>query len=142
GAEFTVGIVRGADGRGDWGVSLVRRTIASDSSVQLVTRTHQIGGFFEEPVFYYDTTTHPLESASLTGVEVHKYAPFIKTRYVQAGITFAGGIARVNGTTRTVYRSYQGDDLETGEPVFHEETQQLPADEVFKDILSLKSPLP
>lgn len=143
GSEFTIGLVRGSDNGGDWGVSLVRRTVSSDSSVSIVTRTHEVGGFFEEPRFFYDTIAHSLRSATMTGVEVHKYAPFLKTRRVQAGLTFAAGFAKVSGTTVSVYATYEdGPGMNWNNPVPRVETRELPAKEVFKDTLSLSSPLP
>lgn len=143
GSEFTIGIIRGSDNGGDWGISLVRRTVASDSSVSIVTRTHEIGGFFEEPRFFYDTIAHSLQSATMTGLEVSKYTPFLKTRRVQAGVTFAAGFAKASGMTVSVYTTYDnGPNQNWSDPVPRVETRELPAKEVFKDTLSLSSPLP
>jgi hypothetical protein len=81
GSEFTVGIIRGSDNGGDWGVSLVRRTVSDDSIFR-----NSSGAIFT------------LHSAGVTGVEVHKYSPYIRTERVQVGLNLAIGVGKVSGT--------------------------------------------
>jgi hypothetical protein len=83
GSEFTFGFVRGSDNGGDWGVSLVKRSIADGSFIK---------GEFNNPTVF--------SNSSITGVEVHKYSPYLRTRWVQVGLTTAIGIGSIAGTTQ------------------------------------------
>lgn len=98
GSEFRVGVVRGSDRGGDWGVSFVKKVIDDDSVVQLreASCVQLPGGANECARGAY----HLTRGAGLTGVEAHLFMPFatIKRR-VQIGATFAGGIARIDGTS-------------------------------------------
>lgn len=93
GSEFRVGIVRGQEFGGDWGVSLVRKKFKEGSTV---TRQadYDIADLGTFPAILGFTTT----DTSLLGVELHKYANFatIKDR-VQIGMVFGGGIGQLRG---------------------------------------------
>ena len=98
GAEFRIGVVRGSDLGGDWGVSFVKKVIDDDSIVQLrepacVTLP---GGAAQCARGAY----HVTRDAGMRGVEAHVFIPFatIKRR-VQIGGTFAGGVAEIQGTS-------------------------------------------
>lgn len=86
GSEFTVGFVRGSDNGGDWGVSLVKRSIADDSYIR--------------PGFP-NSSPRMFRDSSITGVEVHKYSPYLRIRWVQVGLTTAIGVGKIAGTTET-----------------------------------------
>jgi hypothetical protein len=98
GSEMRVGIVRGSDLGGDVGVSFVKKRVADDSTV-----------FLREPacVEAPDGNSacargpyHITRDAGMTGVEAHIFLPFATIRErVQIGATFAGGIARIDGTS-------------------------------------------
>ena len=98
GSEFRVGVVRGSDLGGDWGVSFVKKTVSDDSVVQLREQACvQLPGG--------DTACargayHVTRDAGFRGVEAHLFTPFatIKRR-VQIGATVAGGIAEMQGTS-------------------------------------------
>jgi hypothetical protein len=98
GTELRVGIVRGSDLGGDWGVSFVKKAIDDESVVQLRQRScvQLPGGRSECARGAY----HVTRDAGMTGVEAHLFMPFatIKRR-VQIGATFAGGVARIDGTS-------------------------------------------
>lgn len=101
GGEWSVGFVRGSDNGGDWGVSLVKRSISDDS----IFREH-IGGFStptpapgQTPPAVLVENYHTFNSASVTGVEIHKYSPYLRTRWVQVGLTTAIGFAKISGTS-------------------------------------------
>jgi hypothetical protein len=98
GAEFRVGVVRGADLGGDWGVSYVKKAIHDDSVVQLREQScvQLPGGASQCARGAY----HVTRGAGMTGVEAHLFMPFATIRRrVQIGATFAGGIARLDGTS-------------------------------------------
>jgi hypothetical protein len=98
GSEFRVGIVRGSDLGGDWGVSFVKKVIDDDSVVQLREQAcvQLPGGSAQCARGAY----HVTRDAGMRGVEAHLFMPFgtIKRR-VQVGATFAGGVAEIQGTS-------------------------------------------
>lgn len=106
GTEFRVGIVRGRTLSGDWGLSLIRKTIASDSTLGNETGSSCSGNFnlvAGAPVGTLNCnrnfSVYRPSHLTLTGVEVHKFVPFgtIKRR-VQIGLNVAGGVASEKGT--------------------------------------------
>ena len=98
GSEFRIGIVRGSDLGGDWGVSFVKKVIRDESIVVLrESACVQLPG---------GTTPcargafHVTQNAGMRGVEAHVFLPFASIkRRVQIGGTFAGGVAEVQGTS-------------------------------------------
>jgi hypothetical protein len=98
GSEFRIGIVRGSDLGGDWGVSFVKKAIDDDSTVQLRQQAcvQLPGGLSQCARGAY----HLTRDAGMRGVEAHVFVPFatIKRR-VQIGGTFAGGVAEIQGTS-------------------------------------------
>jgi hypothetical protein len=106
GSDFHIGMVRGKEMGGDWGVSLVRKHFRSDASAsreaddwyqeQTVDR---FGNIFLQPypTQYQFTTT----DAALLGLEVYKYANFATiARRVQVGLIGGGGVGWLRGTVR------------------------------------------
>ncbi len=93
GSEFRVGIVRGSDLGGDWGISFVQKSVSDTSTLgEPVAECFRVLGCGRQGSSYV------LDEVSLVGVEVHKYVPFTTIRErVQIGMTFGGGIVRVNG---------------------------------------------
>jgi hypothetical protein len=94
GSEFRIGIVRGKEFGGDWGVSLVRKKFAEGSTMTRQSE-YDVADRGTFPALLGFTTT----DTSLLGVELHKYANFatIKDR-VQIGMVFGGGIGQLRGT--------------------------------------------
>lgn len=88
GADFRIGVVRGRDGGGDWGVSLVRRTF-KEGSTQGAIVTECILGIS----CYVYGTEYRYQDAALTGVEANKFISFGTIRNVlQFGIDLAVGV--------------------------------------------------
>lgn len=81
GKALTVGFVRGDTFRGDWGVSYVRRTFDSGSTIRRGTRTTTVSS-----------------GVVMNGVELRKFASFgtIKER-VQIGLDFGVGAGWTKG---------------------------------------------
>jgi len=100
GSEVRWGFVRGADLAGDWGISFVKTTIASDSSLDVDVSScgrGNCGTFFR--------TT---EGTRMTGFEFHKFEPFKTWRdRVQVGMLGAVGLARMHGQ---IYKRTTTDD--------------------------------
>jgi len=96
GSDFTIGIARGRDLGGDWGVSYVQKRFKDGSLVQKLDQKCFTNGCFPSG------TTYSTTGVALSGVEVHKYVPFatIKQR-VQIGMNFAGGIGQLKGNLQT-----------------------------------------
>jgi len=98
GSEFRIGVVRGSDLGGDWGVSFVKKVVDDASIVQLrePACVQLPGGGVECARGAY----HVTRDAAFRGVEGHLFLPFatIKRR-VQIGATVAGGIAEMQGTS-------------------------------------------
>jgi hypothetical protein len=94
GSEFRIGIVRGEEFGGDWGVSLIQKTFKEGSTV-----TRQSEYDIAEAGTFPATLGFTTTDTSLLGVELHKYANFatIKDR-VQIGMIFGGGLGQLRGT--------------------------------------------
>lgn len=97
GTELRVGIVRGSDLGGDVGISFVKKRVDDRSLVFLREGACvDVRGQSVCPRGAY----HVTQDAGMTGVEGHLFMPFATVRNrVQFGMTFAGGIARFDGTT-------------------------------------------
>ena len=129
GSEFRIGIVRGRDLSGDWGVSFVRKRIKDGST---------IGGDFEQscgstgclPV----GAIYRYENVTMTGVAVHKFVPFgTINRRVQIGVTFGAGVTRFEGDTDA--EIYGVDVVGSGtntQVLARQELLKVPARELFK----------
>jgi len=102
GSEFRLGFVRGRDLGGDWGVSLVRKRLR-DSRVAQIDRflvPDRTGRFLREQTFGFD---YDLNNVTLTGVEYHRFRPFVTIRErVQIGLTYGGGVGWLGGSARGV----------------------------------------
>ena len=96
GSDLRVGVVRGSDLGGDWGVALVKRSLDD-------------GGVYDDPEASGGSSRYVTNGVTATGVEVHRFAPFggaIADR-VQIGLEFGAGVARLDGLADRV-------DVETG----------------------------
>ncbi len=97
GSEVRAGIVRGRDVGGEWGVSFVKKTVDEGSTVQL-RRSACVqlpSGSPQCARGAYDIT----RDAGMTGVEAHLFIELATIRRVGIGVAFAGGIARLDGTS-------------------------------------------
>lgn len=95
GSEFKIGIARGREQSGDWGVEYIRKGLKDGSTV-----TPSTGGCSGQCVStgrFYVT-----RGVALSGIEAHKFIPFgtIKRR-VQIGLNLAGGVAQIKGQVET-----------------------------------------
>ena len=97
GTDFSIGIARGRMLGGDWGVSFVRRNINDDSRFESETT-------FSRCVADVCTETTDIDELYLTqgvtytGVEVHKFVPFVTIGdRMQIGMNFAGGVGKFGG---------------------------------------------
>ena len=90
GSDLRVGVVRGSDLGGDWGISFVRRSFDD-------------GGLYDD--------TYVTNGVTATGVEFHRFAPFgtIRDR-VQIGLEVASGVVMLDGTANLV-------DAESGDVI-------------------------
>lgn len=95
GREFEVGIVRGRDLGGDWGLSFVRKNVKEGSrAVDLLANCYSTG---TGPETCLPTTYTPL-GVSAQGVEIHKYLPFVTIKErVQLGLNLAAGVGMLSG---------------------------------------------
>jgi hypothetical protein len=123
GSEFTIGVVRGSTGGGDWGVSFVRKRF-NDGLVN-----EERDSFCSDNSCYSARQAQALQAIELTGAEVHWFlAVATIKRRVQIGVNLAGGVARVKGLVAETseFRSPtpQGERVDRG-------ADWLPADEVF-----------
>jgi hypothetical protein len=94
GSDFSIGIARGRDGGGDWGVSFVRRSVKD-------------GSLFESTGLNCDqnnncttelSSRHFTRGVKYTGVEFHKFTPFVTIQQrVQIGLNYGGGVGSFSG---------------------------------------------
>ncbi len=96
GSEFAFGIIRGRTLGGDWGVSFVRKSINDASFIDNhFEECHDLNGL----QCFQAGTLYRFRGASLTGLEVHKFVPFVTIRKrVQLGMNFAGGVVWPKGS--------------------------------------------
>ena len=83
GQEFRVGLIRGTTLGGEWGVSLVHKRLANDSTVAVRQATGVISVVTND--------------AEMLGVEFHQFYPFARIGHVQIGINTGGGVAKMRG---------------------------------------------
>ena len=90
GSEVRWGFVRGEDLEGDWGLSFVKTTIASNSSLDVDVSSCGRGNC--------GTFLRTQEGTRMTGFEFHKFEPFKTWRdRVQLGMLGGVGLARMQG---------------------------------------------
>ena len=95
GSDFRVGVVRGRDLGGDWGIAFVRRSI-DDGGVYDDTRGSGGGSGQGDG---RQAGRYVTNGVTARGVELHRFAPFggaIGDR-VQIGLEFGAGVAMLNG---------------------------------------------
>jgi hypothetical protein len=134
GSELRVGVVWGSDLGGDVGVSFVKKHVNDDSFVNLrETACVQLPDGLPQCA---RGAYHITRDAGFTGVEGHIFMPFSTIRQrVQIGGTFAGGIARIDGTVdRFLEHLVVSGNTTTrvtdslGEGTFKETLQDIPQD--------------
>lgn len=92
--DFRIGIARGRDLGGDWGVSYVRKNVEDNSRFENSTELCVNNAPCTTEVSAFALT----RSLTLSGVEGHKFVPFVTlARRVQVGMNFAGGVAKWEG---------------------------------------------
>lgn len=90
GSDFRFGFVRGFELEGDWGMSFVKTTISSDSSLDVDVAPCGRGSC--------GTFLRTIEPTRLTGFEFHQYQPFKTWRdRVQIGMVGAVGLGWLRG---------------------------------------------
>ena len=131
GSELRVGIVRGKEFGGDWGVSLIQKRFKDGSTVTREADFDYQGGTYPAVLGFTTNET------TLRGVELHKYANFatIKDR-VQIGMIFGGGIGQLRGSVNRSAVVFDGnattgneDDL--GQEIGRVDDPAIPATELF-----------
>lgn len=95
GREFEIGVVRGRDLGGDWGISFVRKNVKDGSrAIDLLANCFSDGN---GPETCLPTTYTPI-GVSAQGVEIHKYVPFVTIKQrVQLGLNLAAGVGKLSG---------------------------------------------
>ena len=83
GSELRVGIIRGSELGGDWGISFVRRRFRDQSVIDLTSA---------------GDARNVTDGVGLTGVEIHRFSPFITVAgAVQIGMEYGGGVGTLSG---------------------------------------------
>ena len=94
GRDFTIGIARGRELGGDWGVSYVRKRITDGSRVDNAAALCE---YFANGCFLFGDAL-VAERVTLIGIEAHKFVPFVTIRRrVQVGVNLAAGIGAFHG---------------------------------------------
>jgi hypothetical protein len=95
GSDFSIGIARGRELSGDWGVSYVRQRWNNGSGVSDIEQdcSSLPNACLTSGEFYR------AQNVVVSGIQAHKFIPFgtIKRR-VQIGLNIAGGVGSVSGT--------------------------------------------
>ena len=125
GKDIKVGIVRGRDLGGYWGVFLFSRSIGNGSMTDDVQQA-----CFGQPVTCYPAGfRYVAKDVSMLGVLFEKNVPFVTIkRRVQVGITLDGGAASVKGSAES--HSFQIANTPTG-PSPIEVVSQVPGAQFF-----------
>lgn len=96
GDEFRVGIIRGKQLGGDWGVSYVKRRVVDGSSIVQEKPKCLVGA--NSAAVCAGGSSYVTNGAFLTGVQLHRFFPVATVaRRVQLGALVTGGIARIAG---------------------------------------------
>ncbi len=83
GSTLRAGIIRGSELGGDWGISFVRRRFRDGSVVDFTSA---------------GDARYVTDGVSLTGVEIHRFSPFITVAgAVQIGMEYGGGVGTLAG---------------------------------------------
>jgi hypothetical protein len=132
GSEFRIGVVRGRDLSGDWGVSFVHRRVRDGSTVGAPSEFT----FSSTSGSALSGTQYLLNGVMMRGVEVHKYMPFVTIKQrAQVGIVIAGGVAEFRKTaTRLVYDPLIEPDSRSGSFTIRSQPpvqSDVPASEIF-----------
>lgn len=99
GNEFAIGVERGRDMSGSWGVSFIHKGIANGSRVDDVSHSSSC---LAEGQCYVSSRYYVTQGVSLIGLEVHKYVPFVTIkRRAQIGMNFGGGFMQFKGQVVT-----------------------------------------
>lgn len=107
GTDVRVGIVRGRDQGGEWGISYVRRRVDDES---VVVQQEELKCVARDglPDVCARGTLHRTRGANMTGVQVHRFFPIgTMARRVQVGAVLTGGIARLRGSADEVQEHLQ-----------------------------------
>jgi hypothetical protein len=95
GTAFEVGLIRGRDLGGDWGLSFVQKRVADDSSVTVPGSVCYSVGVINA---CSPETVYAPRGMVVQGAELHKYIPFVTIkRRVQLGMNLAAGAGRISG---------------------------------------------
>jgi hypothetical protein len=108
GSELRIGIMRGRDEGGDWGVSYVNKAFGNEAGISESSGCFPFTG---NPAGACAPTgsVYDFSDVRLTGVEIHKFTPFGTIgRRVQIGLEFAGGVASIKGTAHGVVFGVEG----------------------------------
>ncbi len=120
GAEFSIGVVRGRDYSGDWGVSFVWKGISETSTSRFGTRE-----VCNPRTCVEESTAVVAKDVSMIGVEAHKFFSLVSIgRRAQLGVNAALGVLRVRGTSEETdrYAAYQFDPS-TGTVILTQKTE-------------------
>ena len=107
GADLSIGIVRGRQFGGEWGISFVQRRIEDDSRViqQEALKCVSRPGL---PDLCARGAFHLTRDASMTGVQLHRFFPIgTIAQRVQIGAVVTGGVARLRGDAEEVREHLQ-----------------------------------
>ena len=95
GSDFSIGIARGSDEGGDWGVSFIRQSWKDGSFIddrEVDCENFSNGCFTFGEYFVTRDVTY-------TAFLIHKFAPFVTIAdRVQIGMNFGGGLGKFDGT--------------------------------------------
>jgi hypothetical protein len=95
GTDVSIGIARGRELGGDWGVSFIHKQFKDGSRVESVET--QCGQFSNG--CFQDGESITTQGVALNGLEVHKFVSFGTIRQrVQIGMNFAGGFSKITGS--------------------------------------------
>jgi hypothetical protein len=136
GQDFRVGIIRGRQLGGEWGVSYVQRRIEDDSIVvqQESAKCVARPGL---PDVCARGTFHRTRGAEMAGVQLHRFFPLgTIARRVQIGAVLTGGVARLRGDAQEVKEHLQITvNPLTGVPTvtIGDETTMVDARQIFDD---------
>ena len=78
-----MGIIRGSELGADWGISFVQRTFRDESVIDFTSA---------------GDARYVTDGVSLTGVEIHRFSPFVTVAgRVQLGLEYGGGVGTLAG---------------------------------------------
>jgi hypothetical protein len=128
-SDFRIGVVRGKQFGGEWGVSFVKRSYKDGSTQGGFTQSCQGSTPTSPPCYLYGTEYTYGSTVTLTGVEANKFIAIATIKnLVQIGVDIGGGVGSMKGTAS---RTEASTDFVNGQTIQTMTTAEVDSSELY-----------